>query len=396
MREIFLIGLVEALFLAILIFSKKNKTVPDFVLAVWMLFIGLHLLFYYFHHTKLNLQYPHLLGIDAFFPMLQGVFLFVYVSVLMDEKGKLSTSKLIHIIPFLILTIYGVFDFYLLGADAKLEYYHLIEESPPIVYSIAFVLNVIVGPLYVIWSLFLIKKHRNNIANKFSYTEQINLNWLKYVIVSMGLIWVIVIITTIISDILVIFPVDLSSDIIYISVAIAVFLIGFFGFRQQSIYTNVSIESARSAIGQHAENEKNRPAKIKVESFISQAERYGKSGLKDPDSEIFIKKLLQFMDKEKPFLNNKLSLKMLAESLDLSTNHLSQIINEKLDRNFYDFINEYRITEVKRYLSDPKYGHYTLLAIAYDCGFNSKSSFNSLFKQNTGLTPSEFQKSITS
>jgi len=83
----------------------------------------------------------------------------------------------------------------------------------------------------------------------------------------------------------------------------------------------------------------------------------------------------------------------MAQSLNLSTNHLSQIINEKLEMNFFDFINEYRVNEVKDRLSDPKYKHYTLLAIAFDSGFNSKSSFNSIFKQYTGLTPSEFQKS---
>jgi len=102
------------------------------------------------------------------------------------------------------------------------------------------------------------------------------------------------------------------------------------------------------------------------------------------------------MEDEKPYLDNRLSLKQLAELIDLTTNHLSQIINEKLNKNFFDFINEYRIKEVKQNLSNPKLQHYTLLAIAFQSGFNSKSSFNDIFKKNTGLTPSEYQKNLKS
>ena len=100
------------------------------------------------------------------------------------------------------------------------------------------------------------------------------------------------------------------------------------------------------------------------------------------------------MENEKPYLDSKLSLKQLAAFLELSTNHTSQIINENLNKNFFDFVNDYRINEVKKCLSDSKFSQYTLLAIAYECGFNSKSSFNSLFKIKTGLTPSEYQKTL--
>jgi len=73
---------------------------------------------------------------------------------------------------------------------------------------------------------------------------------------------------------------------------------------------------------------------------------------------------------------------------------LSQIINENFNRNFYDLINEYRVKEVKKCLSNQKYNNFTLLGIAYECGFNSKASFNGVFKKFTGLTPSEFKKNL--
>ena len=98
------------------------------------------------------------------------------------------------------------------------------------------------------------------------------------------------------------------------------------------------------------------------------------------------------MEKEKPYLNGKLSLKEVADSLNISVNHLSQVINEQTGMSFFDFVNKYRIEEVKVRLTDPKNEQFTLLAIAFDCGFNSKSSFNSIFKKIMGFTPSQFSK----
>ena len=100
------------------------------------------------------------------------------------------------------------------------------------------------------------------------------------------------------------------------------------------------------------------------------------------------------MDTEKPYLNGKLSLKQVATDLEISTNYLSQVINENMDMNFFDFVNGYRVEMVKEMIKDPSTKNFTLLAIAYDCGFNSKSSFNSIFKKHTGVTPSQFQQSI--
>ena len=93
-----------------------------------------------------------------------------------------------------------------------------------------------------------------------------------------------------------------------------------------------------------------------------------------------------------PYIDGKLSLKQVAQKMEISTNYLSQVINENLKKNFFDFVNEYRVNLVKQKMKDPTNSQYTLLALAYDCGFNSKSSFNVIFKKNTGLTPSQYLK----
>lgn len=112
------------------------------------------------------------------------------------------------------------------------------------------------------------------------------------------------------------------------------------------------------------------------------------------EDKLIIEQLKISMDKDKLYLNPLLNLQLLADKLNITSNHLSLILNDCMGTNFYDFINAYRVEEVKRRLGDPKYKNQTLLSISGDCGFNSKSAFNRIFKNFTGKTPSQFQKEL--
>jgi AraC-like DNA-binding protein len=102
------------------------------------------------------------------------------------------------------------------------------------------------------------------------------------------------------------------------------------------------------------------------------------------------KKLIEYMEKEMPFLDPDLTLPELAKSLDVSRNLLSNVINQKHGLNFYQFVNQYRVEEVKKLMADPANSNLKLISLAYDAGFNSKASFNRIFKQMTKMTPSEY------
>src|SRR5207253_4265417 len=103
-------------------------------------------------------------------------------------------------------------------------------------------------------------------------------------------------------------------------------------------------------------------------------------------------RLQNYMQQNKPFLDSELTLDELAVQLQVKPKLLSQTINEVAQQNFFEFINHYRIEEAKRLLTNPKDKKITVLEVMYEVGFNSKSSFNTLFKKATGLTPSEFKK----
>ncbi len=379
MEVIFLIGTVQVFFLSFLIFTKKNKSTGDYVLGTWMAFLGLHLLDFYFYSTGFVWKHPHLLGIGYNFPILQGSFMFVYILVMTNRSDRLKPAYLLHGLPFILLTIYFLFDYYFLSASGKLAYYHMqfINMNP--VVKISSFLNVFLGPFYVIWSLFKLRKHSKNITEQFSYTEQINLNWLKYVVAGFGFVWITVLVTKtgIFSPII---PPIWENRLIYLSITAAIFFLGFFGFKQKTIYVNEADQ---------AEN------LVTIAKQIEEkpVEHYKKSGLSEGKAKEYLYFLLQYIDDEKPYLNAKLSLKDVSSHLNISINHLSQVINGQLGVSFFDFINKYRVDEFKSRLIVPENKQLTLLAIAYDCGFNSKSSFNNIFKKITGCTPSEYIKS---
>jgi len=98
------------------------------------------------------------------------------------------------------------------------------------------------------------------------------------------------------------------------------------------------------------------------------------------------------MEEKKPYLNPRLSLSDLSRELDISSNQLSQIINQQAGVNFHDFVNKYRVDEFLQNANSNK--SFSLLALALDSGFNSKSSFNYIFKKQKGISPSQYLSEI--
>lgn len=113
------------------------------------------------------------------------------------------------------------------------------------------------------------------------------------------------------------------------------------------------------------------------------------------NTDTYYQDLLQLLEEQQLYKDPELSLTSLAEKMNLSSGYLSQIINKNEKRNFFDFINSYRVEEVKRNFNDPAFDHYSILGIALESGFKSKSTFNAVFKKMTGSTPSAFKKQIS-
>lgn len=133
---------------------------------------------------------------------------------------------------------------------------------------------------------------------------------------------------------------------------------------------------------------------IKELQLIEGQRKYNKSGLCFEKKIEYVSQLIYLLETEKLYLDRNLSLATLAERLQISTNHLSQTINEHLQISFLNLINGYRISEVKKQLSNPEKTETTIIAIAMESGFSSKAAFNAAFKKNTGVTPSEYKAKL--
>jgi adenylate cyclase len=120
--------------------------------------------------------------------------------------------------------------------------------------------------------------------------------------------------------------------------------------------------------------------------------KYKKNLLSPQEIDRYKKKLTQLMERDTPFLDSELSLRSLADQMELPPNYLSQLLNAGFEQNFAEYVNSYRLEDFKRKLSDPAFQHLTLLGLAYESGFNSKTSFNTFFKKTTGTTPAAYRK----
>ena len=244
-----------------------------------------------------------------------------------------------------------------------------------IVYSVCFFLSVTV---YSILSFIEIRRHQARLRDVVSYTsEKMTLNWLKILSITFYVGFLIVFILggiNIIAGLLHFDPYILT----FIFISFFSFAYSFYAIRQPEIL-----------------NYPASPPEEDGDAVQKGPEKYAKSGLRDEQAEEYLTRLLNYMEEEKPYLDSDLTILDLSKKTGIPRHYITEVLNEKHGRNFFTFINEYRVKEVISLINDPKYQHYTILAIAFDAGFNSKSTFNTIFKASSGKTPSEYRKELT-
>lgn len=384
MEFVFIVGAVQAFFLTFMVINKKNKSKGDYVLMLLMLLMGFNLLGYSLEVIGIDTDYPIFLGFYTAVGLLLGPLVYLYLLSYTNSSQKFNPLHLIHALPYLFFTTVVFLQFTVNSTGSIVEDKFIIEDSQKPVFFIMGLFRVFWGTIYLIAGLFILKKHSLKISKQFSYTENIDLKWLKYVLIMMIVmivIWGTVIFINIISNFNKFIDYRLGDNIIQFVITIVVFLLGYFGIKQQIIFT------PSTGNRPNPEKPKNSTESIEVKK------QYLNSGLSKEDSQNHLLRLQNYMKAEQPYIDGKLSLKEVAEYLEISPNHLSQVINQNLNKNFFDFVNGFRVELVKEKMLDSSNGNLSILGIAYESGFNSKSSFNSIFKKATNLTPSQYLKS---
>lgn len=375
MDVFFYFGAFQSFFFALLIGSKKKKSYADKILVLWLFVIGIHLLNFLYFFNGWHYQYPLLIGYGAFLPTTHGPLFYLYFKALVGSNKKLNWRDLLHFSPFAIAYLL-ILQFMVMSGESKLEFLES-QLNGPRHWSIVIgdFLNNTVGPVYIIVVLYLVNKHQQKIKDVLSNTENVSLQWIKNLAYGLAIIWIVVLAATFQQYL---FPVDFIIPpfvLIYVAVVLFVFSIGYFGFKQTSLFTDFSSNKPQ-------ENDSSMPVK------------YEKSGLTDEEALQIKNTLVSYIEKDKPYLDNNLNLEQVTSQLNISRHWLSQVINDKLNTTFFDLINEYRVEEFKKRIINGDAQKFTVLGIALDCGFNSKASFNRVFKNQTGITPSSYISSL--
>ena len=287
-------------------------------------------------------------------PFFWGPALYLYVTTLTSqtpvEKSNLIAHASIGIAFFvldIILTLLGSGD----GPNQYLDYFNTVR-------LLAFYLQM---AIYLFASLQALKIYASDIKKNYSSIESLNLSWLQRLVAIFAIILCV--------DMTLVVPSVLRDEsipfftLLMIVESVAVFTIGYFSLTHSGILF-------------HAEEEQVKP-------------RYSGSPIDSQLSVDLMEKLSSVMEKSKPYLNNELRLSDLADLIGISPYYLSQVINEQSDKNFYDFVNEYRAKHAAEILATDDTANIT--KVAYESGFNNRVSFNNAFKRHMAMTPSRYR-----
>ncbi|WP_260265608.1 helix-turn-helix domain-containing protein [Elizabethkingia bruuniana] len=232
--------------------------------------------------------------------------------------------------------------------------------------KIIMVIIILSGILYVILSIKAVRQYKSQISDLYSNTEKINLNWSYYLITGIALIWIAVIIK--------------NETLIFTLVSLFILVAAYFGISRVGILEFTPKQS-------DAPEEKQTEQNDDIIAVKYQKNFVGENAIQDT-----YKKLTYQMEYEKLYKDPELNLNQVAVLLDVHPNILSQTINSVENKNFYDYINQHRIEEFKRIVVLPENQKFTILSLAFESGFNSKTSFNRNFKKYMDCSPREFIK----
>lgn len=374
MNYIFLIATFNAFFFTFLIIQKK-KALHDKILIGWLIYLGLYTGVYALFYTRLFTDF-HLLSVSFIsLLLLHGPFLFLYISALVYPQARFNGKELLHFLPFILFNLFILISSFFPEISERLRLDHAeTEQGSPFIFDLFLLLVVLSGPFYFVRSILLSRKLDINIFSNFSSHEKVNPDWLRKLVYIFGSVWTALMVIATVHHVFHLFSWIFCTHGLSLSLSVFILLIGYYGLRQKEIFI------------QYTDNP--------VEYVTGPKTKYSGTFLKESDVEMYVSKLKHYMVTEKPYLNPDISLPELASKLEIPSHHLSRVINEQLGTNFFDFINQYRVEEIKEKIGNPQYENYSLLGIAFDCGFNTKSAFNRVFKKMTGFTPSEYRKQI--
>jgi AraC-like DNA-binding protein len=368
-----LFGVIQGFILSLFFLNKKNRlNQPNIFIGLLMLTFSLLSLDIFLCYTG---YMSHVIYLDNFSESLSLVFgpLF-YLYVISSIKGKLKNSLWLHFLPFILYTAYNVL-YFIQPADFKYVSYinaYFPEQNPDIVSPIVNpdplhlrkYLDVLImvqnASYYLLAIISVINSFKKENVSIFVRRYK-NLSWLRNFSMAYFCLFAVFIAVTLL------FGDDIGDYLISSFMALIIY------------GTSVNVIRSSGFFTEH------------LNIAVTAGRKYARSSLSEEDKMEILKKLRDGMEVDKYYRSNLLSQSQMSKKLLIPVHHISQVINEKLNQSFFEFMAAYRIKEAENLLLDPDNNHLTVEEIAEEVGYISKSAFNKTFKKITGKTPSEYR-----
>lgn len=373
-----LIGGIQGFVLTVvlLIRSGRKNPVPYRLLSVLILSVSIDMVVTYMNLSGLLEHYPSLLFISDPLYTLSGCLLYLFVQALLSEQFVFKPMYLLFFIPFGIETV-----FFIVSAGSpheKLQILRSLTTGGPHAADFAFfwALELTYNAGMTIAAASVLRRYTRNLKDYVTDVGKFSLRWLR-IFIRLALLFFVLQ-----GIFLLLFTAGIGSIatafiVLYSLMAVTFYMISYWTLSDPPVFIPATIEQS--------------PPTTRRDTG-----KYRKNPLDYKKAEAIAEELTKIMEEEKLYLTNGIKLEDIAQRLSTSANTVSQVINQNLKVNFYDFINQYRVEEAKRLMHDPSQRKLTLFAIALNAGFSSKSTFNKVFKENTGTTPSQYFRTGTS
>jgi len=339
---------------------RKVNVIANSYLGLFIITLGLAMLEIPLFYKNFHLEHPNLFEMIGLSRFLTAPLLYISILYFTSINKKFNKKILWHFLTFAFFLLFRLL-FFITGKNIEFSY-----ETGRIVFFILQITLPLQSLIYWVLSFIKLQKHIKNLCQISSSTEKNDLIWLKYFLLILALIIVV-------WFNLVFFSLEYLIQFTPFIYLLSVFFLAYFSLQQKEIFD-------------FSKSELNELSSIQIYKKDS-PKRVSGNRLNELDE-----KLRTLTESEKVYLENDLSLPKLAKRLEASCNETSFVINELYEDNFYNFINKYRIEEAKKLLLSEKYNQLNVLGIAYESGFNSKTTFNTTFKKYTGMSPTEFVK----
>lgn len=363
------IGVINGLILGILLLTIKNgNPVATKVFGLVVLLISLMILENLLIIMGLHQTFPHFLrSTDGLFLLMLPA-LYLYGLLATETKSNIGKKDILHLLPFVLFT-FLLMPFYLLSGEEKLAYDNQNEIA-----VLGYVKAVSAFVYFPLTALHVIRFRKRLSVGHLPTNNLQNVQWFYRMMILLIVIGTVSFVIFTFENIGIHFS-GLDSDTVTSMLLTLTFYVnGFVLIRNPYILWGPSQFSKA-------------PERIDGEKS-----KYRNSPLTHAQMKEFLALLTDQMESHQVFKNSELSPKDLEELTGIKSHYITEVLNTLLGRNFYEFVNAYRVEEVKALISDSENNNKTLLALGLESGFNSKASFNRIFKLHVGKSPSQFKK----